>query len=216
MVKERGNGNIETNNIELESFDEVKFGGGFDVTLEEAGKPGLKIVTDENLMDYIRAEVRGSQLHIYTTDPISSKKGVNLYLRYTDLSKIEVSGAVSMTNDGVLKSDELRLSLSGAGSVDMELEVEVLDMSLSGAGAVELKGAANEQYVKMSGAGGLDAFDLASKECEISISGVGGANVHVTERLKASVSGIGSISYSGNPEDVTSNVSGLGSISRED
>lgn len=215
-VKERGNGNIETKEIDLDSFKKLKLSGAFEVHIEEGSSPMLRIVTDENLMKYIEAKVKGGKLDIYTTDPISSKEGIKLYLNYVSLEEIELSGAVSLSNDEALKAEELNLNMSGAGSMELELSVDELYMYISGAGAVELGGDVNSQTINMSGAGGLDAYDLKSVECDINISGVGGANLYVTEKLYANVSGIGSINYRGNPSDVSTDISGLGSVDRKD
>lgn len=216
VVKERGNGNIETKEIDLDSFSELKLSGAFEVWIEEGNSSTLRIVTDENLMKYIKTEVSNGKLDIYTTDPIRSKAGIKLYLDYVTLEAIELSGAVSLSNEGILKAEELNLDMSGAGSMELKLDVEILALSVSGAGAVELSGEVNEQTIDMSGAGGLDAYDLKSISCDINISGVGGATIYVTEKLYANVSGIGSISYHGNPTEVSTDVSGLGSVDRKD
>ncbi len=106
--------------------------------------------------------------------------------------------------------------MSGAGEVEMDVDLGRIELDISGAGAVELSGTADEQDISMSGAGGYDGSDLISRICKISISGVGGAEVFVTEDLEATVSGIGGVSYSGNPANVHSDISGLGSVSEDD
>ena len=68
----------------------------------------------------------------------------------------------------------------------------------------------------MSGAGGYNAANLRSHSCTISISGVGGAKVFADQTLNAQVSGVGGVEYYGNPSDVQTEVSGLGSIDAAD
>ena len=65
----------------------------------------------------------------------------------------------------------------------------------------------------MSGAGDLEAYDLVSKYCKITLSGIGSAEIFVEEELEASISGVGGISYRGNPNKVRDDISGLGRIS---
>jgi hypothetical protein len=43
---------------------------------------------------------------------------------------------------------------------------------------------------------------------------MGNCEVNVTKELNASVSGMGKISYSGNPADVSKNVSGMGTVDK--
>ena len=89
-------------------------------------------------------------------------------------------------------------------------------MEISGAGAVKLEGRADYQSIKMSGAGGYSGFELISQNCKIDISGVGSADVFVEKELDARISGLGGVSYKGNPDNVISDVSGLGSVGRAD
>ncbi len=55
-------------------------------------------------------------------------------------------------------------------------------------------------------------LELVAREVEIGISGAGDATVHATESLKARVSGVGNITYYGDPEHKRTKVSGLGHI----
>jgi hypothetical protein len=87
---------------------------------------------------------------------------------------------------------------------------------MSGAGVIILAGDTEFQEAHISGAGGLMAKDLRSKECEIHLGGIGGADVYVTERLEASITGIGGIQYSGNPRLIEKQITGLGKITRNE
>ena len=121
-----------------------------------------------------------------------------------------------MYSETALSGDRLKIVMSGAGAIELDLDIQALDLFLSGAGAVDLRGSVEEQTIKMSGAGGLNAYDLNSQHCKINISGVGGAKVFVTETLDATISGVGGISYSGNPENVVTNISGIGKIQQDE
>ena len=62
----------------------------------------------------------------------------------------------------------------------------------------------------IAGAGGLAFAYLTS-----SGNGTGSAQVFASESLTATVSGIGKLTYGGNPPKVQKNVSGLGSITAQ-
>lgn len=215
-IQEKGNGNVTTQERAIESFREVEVSGSFEVLLKRAAEPRLTIITDENLHQFIKVEHDGDVLEISSDRNLRSKDGVKLEIGYTDLMAVSSSGAAVITSEDSVTGDYLRLEMSGAGAMDLLLDVKALKVTVSGAGAVELKGKVIEQNIQMSGAGGLDAKDLISENCKVSISGVGGAAVHVTGVLNASVSGVGGITYRGNPTQVKSDISGLGTITRED
>ena len=213
---ERGNGSIITENIETGTFHQVELLGNFRINLRKATEESVVIVTDENLMDYITVENVNGTLKIGSTRKIRPSDDSNIIINYTFMDRIDVQGAASLRSDGVFEGDRLRWIMSGAGEVDMDIDLRHFELDISGAGAVKLRGNVVEQDISMSGAGGYDAKELVSRICNISISGVGGAKVHVTDDLTASVSGAGGVSYSGNPAEVRAHISGLGSVSASD
>lgn len=216
MIGERGNGVVVTHRHDMDTFYKIEIEGSFNVRLEPGDSPAVTITTDENLHDFITVENQGNTLWLGTNKNLVSRDGVNVVVYYQGLRSVEVGGAAVIRSDQTVKGDYLRISMAGAGAIELDVDLKALDLDLSGAGAVELTGRTVEQNIQMNGAGGLDAGKLISDRCDISISGVGGANIHVREKLVASVSGIGGISYRGNPADVQSDVSGLGKITRED
>ena len=91
------------------------------------------------------------------------------------------------------------------------MNANLLDVVVSGAGDIELIGKVEVQNVLLSGFGRYQAFDLESQEADVTISGAGGADVWVTEKLAVTISGAGDVNYYGSPT-VTPDISGLGRI----
>ncbi len=216
MIRKEGNGNMITKEVDVDDFEEIIVSGNFDILLKQGSSPGVTLVADENLHDYIDITTSGERLVIETLENIDSDEGLSLYITYKNLSAIEIGGAATVASENTISGEYLYVSMSGAGALDLQLDLSALKLSVSGAGSVDLSGRADEQSISMSGAGGLDAYELESKVCKIQISGVGSANINVTEKLEANVSGVGGISYRGNPGSVKKDVSGLGSISKSD
>ncbi|WP_185154412.1 head GIN domain-containing protein [Fulvivirga sp. M361] len=214
IIGERGNGVMATDRFDVGEFTALETEGNFDITLQRGETPYVTIATDENLLTYIVVEKVGSAVRISTNKNLISDKGVKVTLYYNDLKSIDVSGAARISSGELIKGDYLRVNMAGAGAVDLEVDLKLLAVDISGAGAVKLRGHVIEQEIDMNGAGGLEADELISDDCTISISGVGGASIQVREKLEASVSGIGGITYKGNPSDVQTDVSGLGQITR--
>ena len=77
---------------------------------------------------------------------------------------------------------------------------------------IKLSGETTREEINLSGAGSLEAFELESSDCEVSISGIGGAEVDVKDRLVAKISGMGGIQYRGSPNEIRREVSGIGKI----
>jgi len=211
-----GNGNIEEMQMDVQSFDELHIGGNFNVNLIPSDKNSVLVNADENLMKYINVEVHNNSLNINTVHNLKSSKGVNITVSYTTLTGIYSTGASKITHNNALNAQDIQIDLSGTGSIELELDVDTSAVTMTGAGLVKLTGKTSLLKVDISGAGGLVASDLIAQNCDISLSGVGGARVHVTDNLEANISGIGGIQYYGNPAHIEKSITGFGKITQAD
>ena len=85
---------------------------------------------------------------------------------------------------------------------------------LNGIGNVTLSnGNASNLNISLVGIGSIDAQNYQVKNITIQNSGIGSAKIWATDSLKGTLSGIGKISYKGNPE-VSINVSGIGKVNK--
>ena len=132
------------------------------------------------------------------------------------LREINSSGASDIENTEPLTSEELEIIVSGAGKIDLKLDVKLVALDLSGATLVYLEGVAERLEVDMSGAGSLAAEGFEVQDCSVEISGVGHVLVNVSGTLEAQVSGLGKVEYLGEPNSVKGDVSGVGNISKAD
>lgn len=83
---------------------------------------------------------------------------------------------------------------------------------MSGSGKIIASGTAKRIRTTISGSGEVRAADLEVEECEVRISGSGDVEVNVKQALDATISGSGSVSYRGNPNQVNSHSSGSGKV----
>ena len=216
MILELGNGDTIVRTVSVDDFDEVFLNGNYEVFLEKGENSQIVIKTDENLQDFIEVEGRNNTLSVRNTKRIKGSDGIKLFITYVELDKLVCGGASKVYTTSPLVQDKLELSMSGAGVMDLEMEVQDLDIQLSGAGLISLEGIAERQEINLTGAGSLEAFELESEDCEISISGVGGAELNVSRKLTARISGMGGIQYTGDPEDIRREISGIGKITKAD
>jgi hypothetical protein len=210
----RGNGHIDFAEYELEDFEKIYIGGNYEVKLFPSDDNKVVIKTDENLFRYINVETYENALNINNVHNLKSSDGILVEVYYRNLNHIYSTGTSKIGHEGILATDELSIDLSGAGAIDLEIDTYLVAVEMSGAGVIILSGRADRQETHISGAGGMMAENLRSKECDINLSGLGGANVYVTEKLEATITGIGGITYAGNPELIEKRVTGLGKIER--
>lgn len=245
----KGNGHLVTKKVAVEDFESIKIGDGIrsesrwfgnnskkDWAFQYSQKSGestLEITIDENLFPLLRVKTKDGKLEILTDDIKLVPTKLLIKGSSSELKNVLINGSLDFVLTSELTSDELMLSIRGAGDLKMEYPVNLktseilisgagdmyatmltcnkIKVKISGAGDIQLKGTADEGEFGVSGAGDLSAFDFIVKKLKCSVSGAGDMEVNASEYLEASVSGVGDISYKGRAETST-HVSGMGSI----
>ena len=217
----RGSGDIIEEDRDVTGFDKILMAGFGQIIITQSDRESLSIETDDNLMEYIKTEVKGDTLEIdFSDDIILSSRvrmslepsaGIIFRISVIDLEKVSVSGAADIQADK-LKSDRFEINFSGAGDITIDdLNANQLEVNLSGAGDINLIGKVDSQDIHLSGLGSFGAFDLESQEASVIISGAGNVELWVTETLDVVISGAGDVEYYGEPS-VKPQISGLGRL----
>lgn len=188
-------GGVTSEPRNVSDFNEVELRGVGNLSIQEANNESLTVEAEQDVLPKIRTEVDNSRL-IIGPEPntiINTTEPINYRLTVKDLNALEVSGSGNVEAEGI-DSDELAVTISGAGDV-------------------EISGKVDSQDVEISGSGDYRAEDLESKEAKIDVGGSGSATVNVSDELDAEVSGSGSVEYVGSPI-VNQEVSGAGKVSK--
>lgn len=193
-VGEKGNGTISTDTRPVTDFNQLEVDGAFTIDWTR-GPAKLKITTDQNLLEYIRTELKGERLRIEWIKPLRGTRGIKIEISSPALQKTQLNGAVNLTATD-LSGPEFYLEANGATKA-------------------KLSGNVNAMSGEMNGASKLDAESLVARAMELTINGAGRADVNVTEVLKVEVSGAGKVTYSGNPK-VSKEINGAGSVKKRD
>lgn len=187
----KGDGSITTTNRPIADFSTLEASGAFQIQWS-SGKPALSICTDQNLLPLITTSISGNSLHVDWTENLRPTKGITIVVSSASLADVQLNGAVSVTASNLWGHD-LKLEANGASSIVVDGSVTNLEADLSGA-------------TKLNG------ITLNTHTAKVSLNGASYADVTVIETLNASISGVGVLTYAGNPKSVEKDVSGLGRI----
>lgn len=212
----RGNGTIKTEIRSAGTFNAVDVSGNFEVYIKQDSVRSVKLEADENLMEYIRVSVDGETLVIETKDDVDLKgtKGIKVYVSSPSFKQLQASGSCNIASENKITGQEpLRISLTGASDVDMDLAFPKVKADLSGAGSIKLRGQTKDFSVEGSGSVSVKCMELMAENVSIEISGAGSASVFASVKLDVRVSGAGDVKYKGNAT-VTQNISGAGSVTK--
>ncbi|EMR04326.1 head GIN domain-containing protein [Cesiribacter andamanensis] len=207
----QGNGMVVEDQRSLEDFSAINVEGSYEIVLVQ-GPAGLLIQTDSNLLSYIQTEVKRNTLRLSSTENLKGSDGIMIRISYPELEKLTIGGAAKITGDGPISGRDLEIEVKGAAMVELDVDVRKLELQMDGASSLNLNGTAQQLDARLEGAGNLAAYDLQVRDASIHLSGIGGAQVFVTDNLQARVSGVGGIRYRGNPQNIQRKVSGVGSI----
>lgn len=198
----------------LNGFSKLAVGVPADVILT---KGPFKVVLRGDNLDEVETVVKGNELVIKRKNDKWSLFGnsngdLTIYISMPALEGVSLSGSGKLTSDDQFSSKNMKLRVSGSGSMRMNVVADNVDAHVSGSGNIEARGSANNFEAHISGSGKVKADQLRAQVVDVHISGSGDCNVHADEKLEAHISGSGNVRYTGNPANVNSRTSGSGKI----
>ncbi len=192
----RGSGDIAEEYRNIDEFSKIQISGAFKLNVIVGEETQLKISGDDNLLKYIRTNVRGDRLIIETRKNINQRSKMVIDVSTPSLDALDASGA-----------NKIYIT---------DIDSRRFDVDISGANSVELDGYADRLYADMSGATKLYAERLHSDKVRVECSGASRAEVYASESLDADASGASKIYFYGDARNVRTDVSGVGKVVRKD
>jgi hypothetical protein len=174
-------------------FTGVELGGSNNVVIRVGEEQSVVVKADDNLVDRVTTEVQSGTLVIANTPgSFSTRSPMSVEVSVPTLDTLQLTGSGNIVVDGI--------------------QTESLTVDLPGSGTLTGSGTATHLEVTVGGSGTVQFTRLVADDVRAVVSGSGSIFVTATESLDGSVSGSGAILYTGNPPDVTRNVTGTGAI----
>lgn len=189
-----GSGNVIQQNRDVGTFSKIEAGSAFVLILQQGPETKVMVETDDNYQDRIETSVKGDRLTISSMG-MQSPSALKVWVTSPVIEEINLYGAAKLSSVGTIKSDQLKLELSGATKATLTLDVQSLISEISGASKVTLSGRAVKHNAEVSGAIYLNALDLTTTSTTIELSGASKATINSTGQINADLSGASSLSY---------------------
>ncbi len=215
----QGNKQVIKKDTTLQAFQSIEVEGTIDVELRRDSVFGMTIEAESNIIPLFEAKVNEGKLIIRTKRGVGFNANTQpkIYLSLPGFNGLYLHGASTLTSrDSSWVLDDLDIEISGASDLNLWFSARDLDISVSGASEMSLGGQADKLDTDISGNATMKAFKLVCKQAEVEVNGVGELELHVTESLKANVSGNGDVAYKGSPKTVDQSVNGVGSVHKVD
>jgi hypothetical protein len=214
--------------LELSEFQSIYVNSNYTVYVKQSNKQEVTVEALTEIYSLTEIKVENGVLMINVErkpdnpnksiwakiDDIKLNPTMKVYVSLKNVNELQVNGGGKIISENSIASDNLSLSVSGSGSMDLDIKGKTIKTELTGAGNITLKGYASYNDILIAGSGSLNAFNLELESAKIRDSGSGTAEVNVTNSLDAAVVGSGSIKHKGNTKTVTRKQFGSGVVER--
>ena len=183
----------------VSAFTGIEASGVFDITVTKGSTESLTIEANNDVMQYVRSEVRNGVLHLYLDkgNNMMNIKNLKAFIVMKNLDKVTLSGACKFTSDDPFTSDTFRCDCSGASKLMANVNTNLLNIEASGACNIKIK-------ANVIGDTNLDVSGASKIQGELNA-----ANVMINS------SGVCSIELTGSATDFKIDVSGTSKIKAE-
>ena len=206
-----GNRNVVKKERPAGQFNSVKVSTGIDLYLSQGDNMSITVEADENLHEYIITEIKGDEDNIN----VRGAERERVYVTMKDIKSLHTSSAGDIVGQTPIKTDNLELDASSAGDIKIEVYANKIKLDGSSSGDITLTGETDILEADLSSAGDLYAYNLKTREADISASSAGDADIFVTDKLTARASSAGDINYKGDPKYIDAHSSSAGGINKK-
>lgn len=203
------------NEYKVSGFKKISISVPANVEIYQAKEYRVQVFAPEYVIEKLEVEVNGDALSIRTKKRLVmniDEDDFRIKIWSPNYEAIEIHGSSDIEARTAIKSEKLKISISGSGDVEIpSVKARVININTSGSGDVDLAGATETLEINISGSGEVDAKNLISKNAQVSIVGSGDVTVNATETVKGNTHGSGDVVvYGGALLDI--HTSGSGSV----
>lgn len=189
----KGSGKRVMQKREISPFTSISTEGAFEIEVTCQKDPSLEVEGDDNVLEFVTAEVRGNVLRLKSSKSYSTDEPVRFKIAVPNLEG---------------------LTVSGAGRIDIkDMKNEKFEIDSNGAPNIIVSGSTKTVDIDSNGAGKIDTQNLRASRAVVESKGVSRIDLDVSEQLDITVSGPSTVTYRGDPV-VNKTVNGPGKVEK--
>jgi hypothetical protein len=185
---------------EVSTFKKLAFRVPGKLYLKQGSPQKVELEGPSDVLKEVETEVEGDRLVIgregrWMNWSWKDNDRITVYVTVQDIEAISVSGSGDLVGQGQFKTGDLKLNVSGSGSLTVEaIASGNMEADVSGSGDLEVKGSCTNYDSDVSGSGKVNA------------------SITVRDRADFGVSGSGQIRADGSAKEVKTSISGSGKV----
>ena len=190
--------NRETRTVD--TFTRLSFRVSCKLYLKQGSPQKVELEGPKDVLSQIETKVDGDKLVIgkegkWMNWGWGDNDKITVYVTVKDIEAVSVSGSGDLLGEGKFTTGNLKLNVSGSGSMEIEADASGdIEADVSGSGDVKLKGSCNNFESDVSGSGKVNL------------------TIAIRERADFGLSGSGKILAEGSAREVKTNISGSGKV----
>jgi hypothetical protein len=195
-----GSGNVVTRTEDVSAFDKVDVSHGFEVDIGQGEAYGVVVRIDDNLLDRLVLEKRGSSLRIgLTTGRTVREATLEADVTMPELTGLNLSSASHIAITGFKSTKNLDVEMSSASRLRGDIEAGDARFRASSASNVSLRGSADDVSVDATSGSTVNLADFAVADANITAASASEVTVNASGRLDADASSASHVYYLGSP-----------------
>jgi len=207
-----GSGVMTTAYRDVGAFNSVEMNIVGQITITSGASNICSLTVDDNILRYIRTTVSGNRLIISgPRDVALTDYDLTVKLMMIDLEAIDLNGVGAVTSLNQFVADDVSVSVEGVGSVNLDLNVDLLTSTGDGVTNLVLAGSAAKHICIMGDNANISSFNFLTDTTAITLEGAGNAEVTAFRRLDVTIRGSGSVYYKGYPA-INTVITGTGQV----
>ena len=189
----KGSGKRELQKREVAPFTSISTEGAFTIEITCQKDLGLEVEGDDNILEYVSADVSGNVLRLKNTKNFSTNEPVKFRISVPNLEGFSSNGAGRIDIKG-MNNERFEIDANGAPTIIVAGTTKVIDIGANGAAKI-------------------DTTKLHASRGVVDTNGASKVDLDVSDQLDATVNGPSTITYKGDPV-VNKNVRGPGKVER--
>jgi len=158
----------------VSDFTGINASGAFEITAVKGSEESLTIETSEELIPYVRSEVKNGILRLYlekSTPKKLNSRTVKATVVMKDLDKVSLSGACNITANDLFTPKSFNADCSGSSGLAINVNTEQLSIEASGASKIQMKASVTgDTKMDVSGSSNIQG-ELKANNVNFSSSG---------------------------------------------
>ncbi len=209
-----------TKSFNVGSFSAIESGIVGNIIFTQSNHPSVTAEGKEEMINRLIVKVEDDELKLSMKDHTNikhrnKKARLTITISSPQLYNIKSDGVGYLFLEGVVKTDNLHIVSGGVGNIRAsQLECDQLTVHSEGVGNIHLKGKGRLAEYESNGVGNIDTSEFIAEDVFARLTGVGNVKCYASKNIELYSSGVGSITYYGEPIIKALDKNGIGPIKK--